>query len=67
MGPMKKHRTKISEQPVSWLPVDSRLVLPLFSFGHVHGMAKIFLTIEMILAVAVVVGSLAMTLLRLFY
>jgi len=54
----------IHEQPVNWLPVDSRLVLPLFSFGHVHGAAKVFLTIEMLLAVSVVFGSCAVVLIR---
>lgn len=42
---------------MSWLPIDSRLIPPLFSFGHVHGAAKFFLTIEMILAVSVVLGT----------
>lgn len=50
---------------MNWLPIDSRLVLPLFSFGHVHGVAKIFLTIEMTLAVGVVLGSLGMAILHL--
>lgn len=40
-------------------------MLPLISFGHVHGVAKVFLTIEIILAVGVVLGSFAMTFLRL--
>lgn len=44
--------------PVSWLPVDSRLIPPLFSFTHVRGIAKIFLTVEMVLAFAVVIGTL---------
>jgi len=53
------------EQPIRWLPVDSRLMLPLFSFGHVHGVAKIFLTVEMVMAVGVVLGSFGLVLLRL--
>lgn len=52
------------EQPLHWLPIDSRLILPLFSFGHVHGVAKVFLVIEMVLAVGVVLGSLMMVVLR---
>ena len=40
-------------------------MLPLFSFGHVHGAAKIFLTVEMILAIGVVLGTLLLTILRL--
>lgn len=55
---MKKKKANVyREQPVSWLPIDSRLVLPLFSFGHVKGVAKVFITIEMILATAVVLGT----------
>ena len=61
---MKQKRSFRSETPIHWLPIDSRLVFPLFSFGHVRGAAKIFLTIEMILAVGVVVGTLIMLLLR---
>ncbi len=52
------------EEPVSWLPVDTRVMLPLLSFGHVHGVAKVFLTIELVLAVSVVFGSCAAVLLR---
>lgn len=61
---MKQKRSFRSETPIHWLPIDSRLVFPLFSFGHVRGAAKIFLTIEMILAVGVVVGTLILLLLR---
>lgn len=63
---MRKRSGKKVEQPVSWLPVDSRIIFPLFSFGHVHGVARVFLTIEMALAVAVVVGTLGMCVLKLF-
>jgi len=45
------------DRSVTWLPVDTRLVSPLLSFGHVKGVAKIFLTIEMTLAVGVVAGT----------
>lgn len=62
---MKRNRKRVHlEQPVSWLPVDSRLVLPLFSFGHVHGVAKFFLTIEMALAICVVCGTFVVALFR---
>ncbi len=50
----------------SWLPIDSRLIPPLFSFGHVHGVAKIFLTIEMTLALGVVVGSIFLMIIHIF-
>lgn len=66
MGSMKQKRhKKTAEHAVDWLPIDSRLVLPLFSFGHIHGAAKVFLTIEMTLAVGVVLGSLGMAILHL--
>lgn len=62
---MKRNRKRVHlEQPVSWLPVDSRLMLPLFSFGHVHGAAKFFLTVEMLFAAAVVCGTFVIALLR---
>lgn len=43
-----------------WMPVDPKLFGSLFSFGRVRGLARIFLEIEMILAVAVVGGTLAL-------
>lgn len=49
-----------SKKPVKWLPVDSRLFLPLFSFGHVRGIARFFLEIEIILSILVVIGTLAL-------
>jgi len=59
------HHTKKSEESVSWLPVDSRLILPIFSFGRVQGLAKVFLTIEIVLAAGVVAGTLLLILLKL--
>lgn len=55
---MKRKRQNKTVVPLSWLPVDSRLILPLFSFTHVRGAAKIFLIVEMILAFSVVIGTL---------
>ncbi|HLD25207.1 MAG TPA: hypothetical protein VJB96_04805 [Patescibacteria group bacterium] len=52
------------EQPIGWLPIDSRLVSPLFSFGRVHGIARIFLTVEMIMAVGVVAGTFVIVVFR---
>ena len=42
---------------MSWLPIDSRLFLPLFSFGHVRGFARFFLFIEILLSILVVLGT----------
>lgn len=57
---------KHHEEPVSWLPVDSRLFSPLFSFSHVHGVGKIFIAMEMVLAVGVVVGAAFLVMLHFF-
>lgn len=62
---MKQKRTVHSDAPMHWLPIDSRFINPLFSFGHVRGAAKIFLTIEMTLAGGVVTGTLLLVVLRL--
>lgn len=58
---MKK---KLKEEPVSWLPVDSRLFLPLLNFGHVKGLARLFLEIEIILSVVIVLGTMVLTVLH---
>lgn len=49
----------------SWMPIDSRLFQPFLSFGHVTGIARVFLQIEMVLSVAVVGGTLALLLIKL--
>jgi hypothetical protein len=41
-----------------WLPIDSRLLPPLFSFGRVRGVARWFLVVEMTFATLVVIGTL---------
>ncbi|MBI3385561.1 hypothetical protein HY031_00585 [Candidatus Gottesmanbacteria bacterium] len=56
----RHHKRTRFAQPVSWLPVDSRLILPLFSFGHVKGMARLFLEIEILLSLLVVGGTLVL-------
>jgi hypothetical protein len=50
------------QKPIPWLPIDSRLI----SFGNVHGVARIFLVLEMIMAVLIVAGTLAMVTMKLF-
>lgn len=61
---MKSKQQKNTSSSLGWLPVDSRLIPPIFSFSHVHGAAKIFLTVEMILALGVVIGTLAVMILH---
>ncbi len=51
---MKKRSRR--RQTISWLPIDSRLVPNIISFGHVRGVARVFLQIEIILSFLVVMG-----------
>ncbi|MBI3577489.1 hypothetical protein HY086_05625 [Candidatus Gottesmanbacteria bacterium] len=57
---------KRAKEPISWLPVDSRIFPHIFSFGHVKGTARLFLQIEMVLSVGVVVGTLIVVVLKFF-
>lgn len=50
-----------------WLPLDSRILPHIFSFGHVKGMARIFMTIEILLATFVVIGTLVLVILHALY
>ena len=52
----------MKNRPVSWLPVDNRL-FPFISFGHVKGIARIFLEIEIVAALLVVAGTIVLTVL----
>ncbi|KKU82402.1 hypothetical protein A2973_01595 [Candidatus Gottesmanbacteria bacterium RIFCSPLOWO2_01_FULL_49_10] len=64
---MKKRRRVSRRKPIDWLPIDSRIFPPIISFGHVKGLARFFLEIEIILSVLVVVGTvvvIVLTLLR---
>jgi hypothetical protein len=59
----KTARVRRDNVPISWLPIDSRL-FPFFSFSHVHGIARVFLIIEMSISVAMVIGTLCIVCLR---
>lgn len=61
-----KRRGRVYPHPIPWLPIDSRLIAPLFSFGHVRGVARFFLEIEIVLSLLVVIGTLSMVIVRLF-
>lgn len=65
---MKKRRSPARSsglgKPISWLPIDSRLLPPLFSFSHVRGIARFFLQLEIILATGIVVGTLCIAALK---
>lgn len=54
---MRRRVRRHSVQTIAWLPVDSRLFIPLFSFGHVRGIARVFLEIEIVLSLLIVVGT----------
>lgn len=47
-------------KPIPWLPIDSRLI----SFSHVHGIAKVFLIIEIVTSVGVVAGTILLAILK---
>ncbi len=61
-----KRKGKHSVSPAQWLPIDSRIIPPLFSFGHVRGVARFFLLIEILLSLLVVMGTLILMALRIF-
>ena len=65
---MKRRRSAkktSTEKPIIWLPIDSRLVHPLFRFGRVSGIARVFLQVEIILSVLVVIGTIGVAFLKL--
>lgn len=61
---MKKYKKKTHhysvhrERPIRWLPIDSRFITPIFSFGSVKGIARLFLEIEITFALFIVFGTL---------
>lgn len=57
-------RRKPLPHPIPWLPIDSRLIAPIFSFGHVRGIARFFLIIEIVLAVLVVLGTIVIVIFK---
>lgn len=52
-----KRRGQASFHPIPWLPIDSRLIVPILSFSHVKGLARFFLILEIVLALLVVLGT----------
>lgn len=54
------------QKPIPWLPIDSRLFYPLWSFGHVRGVARAFLIIEIVLATLIVLGSMIVSSMKVF-
>ncbi|MBU1473111.1 hypothetical protein KKB64_05010 [Patescibacteria group bacterium] len=61
----KKMRKKVhTSGSLSWLPIDSRLLPPLFSFSYVRGFARWFLIVEMLLATITVFGAVLLIVLK---
>jgi hypothetical protein len=60
----RKILRKKSTQPVAWLPIDSRFLPDIIRFGHVKGIARLFLIVEIFLAVLVVIGTLSLVFLK---
>jgi len=58
---------RFDNEPISWLPVDSRLIPDIFSFSHVKGNARIFLLLEIILSILVVIGTFLTVYLQIFF
>ena len=56
----------MKSKPIFWLPIDSRLLPSILHFGHVKGLARVFLEIEIVLSLLVVIGTLVVVALRLF-
>lgn len=61
-----KRRGRVYPHPIPWLPIDSRLITPIFSFGHVRGIARFFLEVEIVLSLLVVTGTLLVVIIGLF-
>ncbi len=59
----KKHHYS---KPIRWLPIDSRFITPIFKFGAVKGTARIFLEIEITLAIFIVGGTLVAAGIKIF-
>lgn len=54
------------ERPIRWLPIDSRFITPIFKFGSVRGTARIFLELEITLAILIVTGTLFVAGIKIF-
>lgn len=63
---LKSKRVRTYEQPIRWLPIDSRFLTPIFSFGSVKGVARLFLEIEITLSVLIVLGTMILAVIKIF-
>jgi hypothetical protein len=61
----RSSRVSKKDIQINWLPIDNRLIPDVFSFSHVKGVARVFLMIEMILAIIIVFGSIGLAVIKL--
>lgn len=63
---MKKRKTiqKRSVKAMGWFPIDSRLFPSLISFNHVKGVARVFLTCELLICSLIVIGAVILIILK---
>jgi hypothetical protein len=57
-------RIRKTDKPIAWLPIDSRIFFPFFAPTHIHGIARVFLIVEMTLSVLMVVASIILVFIR---
>jgi len=60
-------KKKTSHRHSSKLPIDERLIPDIFSFSHVKGVARLFLITEIVLSTLVVIGTLFLLILNVFF
>lgn len=58
-SPSKKHTsvTRYHERPIRWLPIHGKYIHPVFNFKSVTGASRLFLEIEITLALLVAGGT----------
>lgn len=63
---MRKQNKKIRKKSDAFIfPFDTSLLPNIISFGHVKGIARIFLQVEIIMAIIIVIGTCTLVLIHL--
>jgi hypothetical protein len=57
-------KKKVNSKADLWLPIDSRLIPDIISFGHVKGLARVFMVIEIMLSCLIVIGTLGLVIIK---
>jgi len=55
---VKRRKISSKNKQPHWLPIDIRLIPDIWSFGHVKGVARAFLELELTFSCLVVFGTL---------